>query len=216
MMNEAFILGLANGAYCLASCGIVLFPYMLGKQGSIKVSLQVIGTYLSARFITYIIIGYLASLIGKSFFLFDYTWKSIITGGSYIVFSMLLLNNQLLAKKKACKAKESRKFIDQFHLPGEVVPFIWGMVSSINLCPPILLAVTQSASAHMGALKTMVFFSLFFLGTAIYFVPLPFLGFLKKNELLKTVGKLSSILIGIWFFLKGLYIIIQLTFYGTN
>ncbi|MDP4188421.1 MAG: sulfite exporter TauE/SafE family protein, partial [Bacteroidota bacterium] len=209
-MNEAFILGLSSGAVCLASCGIVLFPYMLSRQGTVGMSIQILAIYLSARLLTYLSIGVFAAAIGQSFILFNYTGKSIITGGGFMIFSAILLYNQLYKKKQACKISTGQKIIKRFHLRRETIPFLWGIISSINLCPPLLLAITQSASAQMGIMRTLLYFSLFFLGTSVYFVPLPFLGFLKKNELYKNTGRLAAILIGLWFLIKGLLIIIHL------
>jgi hypothetical protein len=48
----------------------------------------------------------------------------------------------------------------------------------------------------------------FFLGTSLYFLPLVSLGFLKPSDGLKTIGKMTAILMSAYFFYKGVLAII--------
>ncbi len=212
-MNESFFLGLSSGVSCLASCGVVLFPYIMGRQASSRYITVSMGSYLGARLMVYLLLGLLAAFMGKAFFLFDVFWKSLITGGAYLVFSFIMVFNLLQLRKQqhACSSSSSPYQLRKKY-KAEYVPFIWGIVSSLNLCPPLLIAFTQTATAQLTPLQSMLSFFLFFAGTAVYFLPLPFLGFFKKNEVLKIIGILSTALVTTWFFIKGLIILTQLLF----
>lgn len=209
-MNESFLLGLSSGVSCLASCGIVLFPYIMGRQASSRYITVSMGTYLGGRLMVYLLLGLLAAFMGKAFFLFDVFWKSVVTGSAYLVFSFIMAFNLIqLRKQHACSSGTTPYHLRKKY-KAEYVPFIWGIVSSLNLCPPLLIAFTQTATAQLTPMQSMLSFFLFFAGTAVYFLPLPFLGFFKKNEVLKTIGILSTALVTTWFFIKGLIILTQL------
>jgi hypothetical protein len=112
-------------------------------------------------------------------------------------------------KKHTCNLPANPYKLRKKYKP-EFIPFIWGLVSSINLCPPLLIAFTQTASSQLSPIQSIFNFFLFFLGTALYFLPIPFLGFFKKNEVLKSIGILSTGLVAAWFLIKGIITIIQL------
>lgn len=209
-MNESFFLGLSSGVSCLASCGIVLFPYIMGRQASSRYITVSMGSYLGARLIVYLLLGLLAAFMGKAFFPFDVFWKSVVTGSAYLMFSFIMAVNLIQLRKQHACSSGTTPYRLRKKYKAEYVPFIWGIVSSLNLCPPLLIAFTQTATAQLTSLQSMLSFFLFFAGTAVYFLPLPFLGFFKKNEVLKTIGILSTALVATWFFIKGLIILTQL------
>lgn len=211
-MNESFFLGLSSGVSCLASCGIVLFPYIMGRQASSRYITVSMGSYLGARLIVYLLLGLLAAFMGKAFFLFDVFLKSVVTGSAYLMFSFIMAFNLIQLRKQHACSSGTTPYQLRKKYKAEYVPFIWGIVSSLNLCPPLLIAFTQTATAQLTPMQSMLSFFLFFAGTAVYFLPLPFLGFFKKNEVLKTIGILSTALVTTWFFIKGLIILTQLLF----
>jgi hypothetical protein len=52
--------------------------------------------------------------------------------------------------------------------------------------------------------SSLFFFLMFFLGTALFFVPAPFLGLLRTFPAFRTVGKLAAGLMGLYYFYSGL------------
>lgn len=89
-----------------------------------------------------------------------------------------------------------------------VLPLILGLLTGINICPPFLIALTKAAESG-SALDSVRFFVFFFLGTAVYFLPMPLLGALRFVRTLQTVGRLAAGIIGVYYFYVGL-----VTFYG--
>ncbi|MBN1504140.1 MAG: hypothetical protein JW952_03665 [Candidatus Eisenbacteria bacterium] len=55
----------------------------------------------------------------------------------------------------------------------------------------------------------MRFFVIFFLGTAVYFLPVPLVGAFKSARILRTMGRLAAGIIGLYYFYVGL-----VAFYG--
>jgi ABC-type nickel/cobalt efflux system permease component RcnA len=88
-----------------------------------------------------------------------------------------------------------------------IVPLAGGFATGLNICPPFLLAITGAMETGDIA-RSALFFIMFFLGTAIYFIPLPFIGFFRKQAALRIIGKFAAILAGIIYLYKGIIMII--------
>jgi hypothetical protein len=88
-----------------------------------------------------------------------------------------------------------------------LVPAIGGFATGLNVCPPFLLAIT-GATESGKVLASISFFIMFFAGTAVYFLPLPFIGFFRKQQVLKAVGKFAAILAGLIYFYKGIIMLV--------
>jgi len=87
-----------------------------------------------------------------------------------------------------------------------VVAVTLGFLTGINFCPPFLLAF--SSSAHTNNLfQSILFFFLFFLGTSLFFLPTIFLGLLSFFSKLKTIGKMTAVVMSVYFFYRGIIMI---------
>jgi sulfite exporter TauE/SafE len=89
-----------------------------------------------------------------------------------------------------------------------LLPLFLGLFTGLTLCPPFLLAIVNAAESG-SILGSLLFFLLFFLGTAIYFIPLPFIGAFRRLRILQTVGKFAAGVMGVYYFYLGL-----IMFYG--
>ena len=83
-----------------------------------------------------------------------------------------------------------------------------GFFMGINLCPPFLLSVTYVFSRH-SALYGMAYFSLFFLASSIYFLPMVFVGLASRAKEFRTVARASGFLVAGIFFIYGIYSILH-------
>jgi hypothetical protein len=68
---------------------------------------------------------------------------------------------------------------------------IGGLVTGLNPCAPVLLAFAAAAES-----RTLFESLVFFLGTSVYPVPLPLLGFLGRWNRLRLVARLAVGLMG--------------------
>ena len=88
-----------------------------------------------------------------------------------------------------------------------------GFLTGINLCPPFLVAGVRAL--QLGSLPaSLVFFSAFFAGTAIWFLPFLSLGFVRRSTEFVLVARVAAILLACWYGFSGVFILIERTIYG--
>lgn len=204
---KGFLLGLVNGTVCLASCAPVLAPYLLGQGQTVRRNYLDLGRFLAGRLIGYLFLAVLAWSLGL---LVDQksVYREIIFGGSYCFLAGLLIYYSLSKETGLCAMG-----IVKGGLPGFIkkssllLPFALGLFTGLNLCPPLLMAITGAASEG-NLLESLFFFGAFFLGTSIFFLPIPFMGLLKRKEALQTIGKMAAGLIGVYYLGMGVLILV--------
>lgn len=203
---KGFLLGLANGTVCLASCAPVLVPYLLGQGQTVRRNYLDLGWFLVGRLMGYLLFAVLAWALGllveeKS------VYRELLFGGSYCFLAVLLIYYSFRKNKSGLCAAE------YVNLPGFVrrssilIPFALGLLTGLNLCPPLLMAFT-GAAAEGSLLASLFFFGAFFLGTSVFFLPIPFMSLLKGKEALQTIGKMAAGLIGLYYFGMGVLILV--------
>lgn len=205
---EGFLLGLSTGAVCLAYCGIVLIPYLLGEGKNIKRNSFYVSIFLAGRLIAYIIIGILSGILGKAF-LQPGNLKIVLIGTTYILLAVMLIFYGFYRFKEVCLGQFQQKVITSIGNRWPVlVPFIIGVITGLNICPPFLLAITKAADT--GNLSgSIIFFIMFFLGTSLYFLPLPFIGLFRRQLILRIVGKFAAILTGLFYLYQGIFMVLN-------
>jgi len=238
-MLEPFLLGLSSGTVCLAYCAPVLVPYLLGEGGNVGRDALVLTEFLMGRLAGYVLFALAAWLIGFNLlppggwrdlvFGLAYLVLSVLLigygfltprGWCAVRAVPRLVGRLALPRRQADAAPSSRSL--QSPSPAAsapaksaptaispaVLPLALGFLTGINVCPPFLIALARAADAR-SALGSVRFFVVFFLGTAVYFVPMPLLGALRPLRVLQTVGRMAAGIIGIYYFYLGL-----VTFYG--
>lgn len=210
-MTEGFILGLSTGVVCVAYCGPVLIPYLMAESGGIKKSLFFVALFLSGRLAAYIATAFLAGLIGQSI-LKQSDSRAIFMSISYIFLATLMIVYGFYRFREICLGTAAKCLAR----PGSgkiskiMVPITGGFLSGINICPPFLLAITGAIDTGSIA-KSIFFFLAFFLGTSVYFIPMPFIGMFRKQQAIRIIGKFAAIIAGIIYFYKGLLLFISET-----
>lgn len=204
---EAFILGLSNGATCITYCAPMLVPYLLGEGKGIRRNSMLTAQFLSGRLIGYLLFGVFAWGINRSI-LQGMNKPDLIMGPAYIIFSMLLIFYGFFHTRTPCTTTCTTGLRHRLLTiwPGSL-PIIAGLVTGLSFCPPFLLAFT-SAVEKTNVLQSMFFFFAFFLGTSIFFIPLPFSGLLKGFASLRTIGRMAAGLIGVYYLYSGIIMLI--------
>ena len=77
----------------------------------------------------------------------------------------------------------------------------------VKPCPPILLCVTAIVTLKSIALGLLMA-SCFFVGSAVFLLPLVFAGLLGRSETLKGVAAVATLFCGLWFMVKGISLLI--------
>ncbi len=207
---EALLLGLGTGTSCLLYCGPVIVPYLLAEGGSLKKSFLDISLFLGSRFIAYMILAIVASLMGNSLFTTE-IYRSILTGAAYIILSTTLIIYSFFRIKHVCKARKYSDILSNIPYKWtQSVPVVAGFVTGLSICPPLLLAFAGAASKQ-SIQDSMIFFLFFFLGTSVYFFPLAFLGLTQRKNVIHIIGKIAAGLAGVIYFIKGVLLISNIT-----
>ena len=207
MNLEGFILGLSNGATCMAYCAPVLVPYLLGEGKGIHQNSALTAQFLLGRLLGYLIFAVLAWEINRSI-LQGVSKPDLLIGAAYVVFSPLLIFYGFFRTRTSCATTRINGLRYTLATIWPVLlPIIAGFVTGLNICPPFLLAFT-GAIEKTSLLQTMLFFFAFFLGTSLFFIPTPFIGIFRGSSALRIVGKMAAGLMGVYYLYSGIVMLI--------
>jgi sulfite exporter TauE/SafE len=197
-MTDSLILGLSSGSACLATCGMVMFPYLMAGSAGVKRIATDLSLFLLTRLFIYFILATLAWYFGQALFS-NPVVRNIVPGILYIVFAVMLVWYSISKNRNPdCPAKIV-KTINNHNL----VPILLGLVNSLGFCPALFLILTKGVI--QGSLtQTYIAFLAFFIGSSIWFLPLPLAGKIRKKEVIKNIGILATGLAGIIFMIKGI------------
>jgi sulfite exporter TauE/SafE len=204
---QAFLLGLSNGAVCIAYCAPVLVPYLCGEGAAVRRNYSLVALFLSGRLVGYLLFAIVAWAAGRVLLPVS-PWRDILIGSADAILALLLVLYGFFRVGASCAADRAQKALPRIvtRWPA-ALPAAIGLFTGLNLCPPFLLAFSQAA-AEADLLKTIAFFFLFFLGTSLFFIPIPFVGLLRRVGALAVVGKLAAGIMGVYYFYAGLMLII--------
>ncbi len=189
---EGFVLGISSGATCVGSCAPFLLPYVLAEgESKYSKSVLLLARFLLGRFLAYLLFGMAAGWLGGQI---KPHLSQAVQNGTLAVASLFMIAfafSRTSGGGKICAwlagAESKRR-----------MPFVFGFLLGLNLCPPFLVGVARLAeigSVWGGA----IFFSAFFLATTIYIVPFFIAGPFFATERLRRVGIIASFLVGIWY-----------------
>ena len=208
ILTEGLLLGISTGAMCLAYCGPILIPYLLAEGKNVRRSAYYLFLFLSGRMVAYIIVGFLVGILGVTLIQPSKITSSVL-GVIYIFLALLLIVYGFHRFKEICLGHVQQKINSKFrkNFP-KMVPLVSGAITGLNICPPFLIAITKAAdTGHISS--SILFFMMFFVGSAIYFVPLPFVGFFKRQQAFRIIGKFAAILTGFVFLYQGIFMILK-------
>jgi sulfite exporter TauE/SafE len=207
MFPEGFILGLSTGAVCVAYCGPVLLPFILGEGTTVLQNTKSVGLFLGGRLVAYILVGFLSGLAGVE--LVRHSMQNrFVFGIIYILLALFMIAYGFYRFREICLGQRQKKLQQKLRRWPFAIPLTGGFVTGINLCPPFLLAITGALETHRLS-GSILFFIMFFLGTSIYFIPIPFLGFFRRRHVLQIIGKFAAILAGLLYLYKGIFSMIS-------
>jgi hypothetical protein len=197
-MAESFILGLSSGSACIATCGMVMFPYLMSGSSGVKGIIRDVTLFLISRFVVYFMLATLAWYFGQALFS-NPVVRNIVPGILYIVFAVLLVWYSIDKNRNPECPARILKSVSNHNL----VPVLLGIVNSIGFCPALFIILTRGATQSTLPESYMAFLA-FFTGSSLWFLPLPLAGKIKKKEVLRNIGILATGLAGIIFMIKGL------------
>ena len=140
-MTDSLILGLSSGSACLATCGMVMFPFLMADSAGTKKIAVDLSFFLLTRFIVYAILATLSWYFGQAIFS-NKVVRNIVPGILYIVFAILLVWYSIRKiGNPGCHSKIIKKVNDR-----RLVPVLLGLVNSLGFCPALFIILTKGAT----------------------------------------------------------------------
>jgi len=203
-MPEALALGLASGSACLASCGVVLLPWITALRRGWRGSAALLALFLGGRLAGYLIIGLAAGLAGS---LMDLKGpKGLLLGGIADLGAAALLAYQAWRghRDRECPVGQGGRLERRFGMAGLG---LLGLLTGLNLCGPFVVGILKAAGTG-SPVRAMGFFGLFFLGTAVWMLPLLGAGALRRWPPLAQVSRLMLGLLSIYYTYNGVILLL--------
>ncbi len=198
LLGEGFLLGLAVGVSCLATCAPVYAPLLSLKERSWQSGLKAILVLCAGRFLAYAAFGAAAGGAG-SLLPEQAVGRHLLIIASYAALSLYLLFTsfvQLRRERDSCAFRRLAKFSGS--------PFLVGLLTGFSVCPAFLLALARGLDAG-GALGGLSLFVGFFAGTTLYLLPIAAVSLLTKRRWFRLAGLAASALVAAWYlWLAGL------------
>ena len=201
---QGFLLGLANGTTCLAFCAPALIPFLMHEGQTVRQNLVTLIKFLGGRMGGYLVFGLLAWATG-SLLLQAVGYQALLIGIAYMGLAVVLLLAVLRRKAPAggCAFEGARATL--YRWPA-FLPIGMGFLAGLKICPPLLLAFADAASTGT-LIGSLIFFLAFFVGTSIYFIPIPFLGVFRRVSALQIVGKFAAVIIALYYLYAGILLL---------
>ncbi|MCX5789809.1 MAG: sulfite exporter TauE/SafE family protein [Elusimicrobia bacterium] len=198
LLGEGFALGLATGLYCLGACAPLLAPYLLCEsEGAFGRGARLLLEFMAGRLAAYLLFAAAASKLGARY--------PGLAGGR-VVAAGLLLSGLLMVLYAVVRSAPRLSVCAPWADSAAVrrLPFAFGFLVGINVCPPFAAGLLRLVSLASPA-KGMVYFAAFFVGTTVYMLPFLVAAPLSRGPRLRSAAALASGLAGLWFAGLGLY-----------
>ena len=217
------MLGLVTGPVCLASCGPVVLPWMLVQPHGVRAHARQLAIFLASRLAGYLLF---ASAIWFAGAALSRSWsgRTWMFGGIQVLLAAGLLVYAVGWPHAHCSLARRPKLVQitsvrpvrrpkLLSVPGPAGAAALGLLTGINLCPPFLVAGLR-ASQLPSLSAALLFFSVFFVGTAVWFVPFLSLGVVRRTPSFLTVARMVAVLLACWYGYSGASILIERAVYG--
>ena len=192
-ISQGFLLGLASGTSCLLTCGAIYLPYLIQSKRTTLANFKIVLEISGGRFLSYLVIGALAGLLGNAMDPQARTWFTV---AAYLLFPIFLIMSAVGSYRfeKNCAASRFSSATRR--------PFILGILTGLNVCPPFLIAFANAVTVS-GPVSGMIFFTAFFVGTSIFILPLSFFGVAGKQTVLRYVARVAAIGVSLWYLVQA-------------
>lgn len=204
-VGAALVLGLATGLVCLASCGPAVVPWVLGLPEGVGGHARQLALFLAARLGGYLLFGTAAWFAGEAV---PRAWTPGLFGAIQLALAVALAAYALGWPRRRCGKGACAAPLVKIETLGASggskghSALSLGFLTGINFCPPFLAAGAQAAESRSLS-AALLFFAVFFVGTALWFVPLASLGLVRRTAELRWVARLAAGFIAFWYGATG-------------
>ena len=193
-LTTGLLLGLSSGVYCLGSCAMVMAPRLASgpESGGFRRGLLSIFEYSCGRLVAYMLAGAVLFFAGPT--LLANPAGQLFMGTATLALAVLMLAQGLsrsLPAVSSCSRIGKTACLRRY-------PFLAGLLSVAQLCPPLLLCLAQVAGAD-AAIKAIVSTTGFFVGTLLVTLPIALTASGAKRPGIRATAAVASLFCGLWF-----------------
>lgn len=193
---EAALLGLASGPACLVSCGPVLLPSLAAQRTGLSGTARVLSVFLSGRLAGYLCCSVLAWAAGAGLPA-GAASRALLFGIIDLVLAALLV-----AYGVALRSASAQPLVTIGKSSRPWGPAALGLMTGLNICPPFLVAGARAAESR-SLFVAVAFFLVFFLGTAVWSLPLAAVGWLRSSPSVASVARITLFVLAGWYAYVG-------------
>ena len=203
---EALALGFGSGPICLASCGPVLLPWLGAEPRELRTTGRLLALFLGGRLAGYLVFAALAWAAGLAI-PGDLHTRTLVFGLANFGLAALLGISACLPRCGCAIApgEHSTRVYQigpaaRFRPPAAVT---LGFLTGLNLCPPFVTAGVRAAATH-SLLGALAFFTLFFFGPAVWFLPSLAISPLRRFSTVPTVARMTMGALALYYAYLGI------------
>jgi sulfite exporter TauE/SafE len=193
VLLQGLTLGLSTGLFCLATCAPAFVPLLMAEERRWGGIARVVGELALGRLLAYLAFGAGVGYLGMEL-QGPFLEKAVAIALILLALTMFLyVVTQGWPHLSFCRVVNAR--FARF-------PFLLGLLTGLNVCPPFLLAI--SAALGLGSIvQGTAMFGGFFVGTSVYLLALVPLGRLGRWPHLRLVALMTAALSGSFFLVLG-------------
>ena len=157
-------------------------------------SAMFVAVYLSGRWCAYLIAAALSAMFAAA--IYDVVSNKIVMITTQFVLAVIMI---LFAagklSSKCINPLKHKRLLTFLKRSGILLPLGLGFITSITLCPPFVSLVIQTAGEQSMA-RMVLLFTMFFVGTLPYFLPVPLIGLSRRKGVFKIIGHYAAAIMG--------------------
>lgn len=204
---SAFILGLSSGVACISVCLPGMVPILMGSRSTVAQSAKFVAVFMAGRWLAYMIAAAFTAMFSAAIYDIGSN-KIVMTATQFLLAAIMLLFAAGKLSSRCINPLKHKRLRTYLKKRDCLLPIILGVVTSVTLCPPFVSLVIQSAGDGQFW-RTIIAFTLFFLGTLPYFLPVPLLGLSRKNGAFKIIGHYAAAIMGCFYIYRAVKLIIS-------
>ena len=185
---EALTLGFASGPVCIASCGPVLLPCLAAQAESWRDTGRSLAVFLGGRLLGYLGFAALAWSLGMALPV-QAPARALLYGLANLGLAIALAL-YAWGPRRLCAGAVPPALVQIGQTVRRPATLTLGFLTGLNLCPPFAAAGLRAAQSQTLT-SALAFFLLFFVGTAVWFLPALAVSPLRRIPAAATVARFT-------------------------
>jgi sulfite exporter TauE/SafE len=188
---SGYLAGLSVGTVCIGICLPIFLPVLLSQKRTTRASFLLVVEFSIGRLIGYLFFGLLFGYVGEhiesNYIHYIAALANIWLGISMILYSLGTIDKKFCAAIPFAKIKWV---------------FLLGFLTGVNICPPFLASLVYVFNLK-DAVRSLLYFFMFFLGTSTYIIPSAIVGYTTKLDLVQKIARIAGVITGLYFVIQS-------------